>query len=409
MTPARRSRSGPTPAGGGTVTAREDLLVGLCADLVAAPSVNPPGDTRAVAAVVAGFLGAHGLAPQVVAARPDTPNLVAVCDSGRPGPHLVLNVHMDTMEPGDEAAWTVPPFRLTERQGRLYGLGMGNMKGAVAAMALAFAELAEHRDRWTGQVTFTAVSDEVVFGPSGAAHLLAARPELVGDGLLCGEGPGWMNLAVAEKGVLWLALSAEGPGGHASNAQRSATATTRLARLLVEVDALNDVVVALPEELAGADDDQRTRALTANVGTITGGTFVGQMARTARAEVDLRVPPGLSLDDVEGRVRDAAAGIPGTRVERLKGWEPNWVALDAPLTRAVADAATRVRGRAPTPVVRLPASDASRWRALGVPAVCYGPQPTYSAGVDDYAERRDVSDCAKIYALAAETFLAAGP
>jgi succinyl-diaminopimelate desuccinylase len=46
----------------------------------------------------------------------------------------------------------------------------------------------------------------------------------------------------------------------------------------------------------------------------------------------------------------------------------------------------------------LPGSDARRWRELGVPAVCYGPQPTLSAGVDDYANEQDVVDCAKIYA-----------
>ena len=49
-------------------------------------------------------------------------------------------------------------------------------------------------------------------------------------------------------------------------------------------------------------------------------------------------------------------------------------------------------------MVRLPGSDARRWRNLGVPAACYGPQPTLSAGVDDYANERDVLDCAKVYA-----------
>ena len=41
------------------------------------------------------------------------------------------------------------------------------------------------------------------------------------------------------------------------------------------------------------------------------------------------------------------------------------------------------------------------WGDLGVPAVCYGPQPTLSAGVDDYANEQDVIDCAKIYARTA--------
>ncbi|WP_431017095.1 hypothetical protein [Bradyrhizobium pachyrhizi] len=59
---------------------------------------------------------------------------------------------------------------------------------------------------------------------------------------------------------------------------------------------------------------------------------------------------------------------------------------------------SEVRGEAPRLVVR---SDAYHWRNKGVPAACFGPQPSLSAGVDDYANERDVADCAKIYALAA--------
>jgi succinyl-diaminopimelate desuccinylase len=82
----------------------------------------------------------------------------------------------------------------------------------------------------------------------------------------------------------------------------------------------------------------------------------------------------------------------------VKSWDANWTALDNLLVVELVTAATLVRGTAPPFVVRLPGSDARRWRELGVPAVCYGPQPTLSAGVDDYANEQDVVDCAKIYA-----------
>jgi len=393
---------------GEAVDAREGELVALCADLVAARSVNPPGDTRAAAAVVGRFLAGNGLVSETLAARPEMPNVVASVDGAGPGPHLVLNVHLDTMEPGDEAAWTVPPWRLTERDGRLYGLGMGNMKGAVAAMAVAFTLLAARREAWPGRVTLTAVADEVVFGPHGTAHLLAVRPDLVADGLLCGEGPGGMGLALAEKGVLWLRLSARADGGHASGAERGGTAVTRLAALIGAVDALNGRLAERPGDLADVARGAPGMALTANVGTVRGGTFVSQRAREAEAEVDLRLPPGLPADAVEAEVAALAAAVPGTAVTRLKGWDANWTGLDHPLVRAVSSAAEAVRGTAPDPVVRLPASDASRWRARGVPAVCYGPQPTLSAGVDDHADRRDVRDCAAVYAAAAVDFLTGG-
>jgi succinyl-diaminopimelate desuccinylase len=92
-------------------------------------------------------------------------------------------------------------------------------------------------------------------------------------------------------------------------------------------------------------------------------------------------------------------------VRRIKGWDANWTPPADPLPLAVAAAARVARGRDSPPVVRLPASDASRWRARGVPAVCFGPQPLLASGVDDYVEEQDVVDCAAIYARAAIAWL----
>ncbi len=385
---------------------REDL-VALCAALVAAPSVNPPGDTRAVAAVVADALRELGLRPRLEHHEPTMPSVLAAVDSGRPGPHLVLNVHLDTMPPGDESAWSVPVWRLTRRQGRLYGLGMGNMKGAVAAMVHALALLADNRAHWRGRVTFTAVSDEVVFGDNGAAFLLRSHPDLYGDALLCGEGPGFRRLALGEKGVLWLEVTATGPAGHSSSVRPGESASVRLARAVGRIDALTGSTGHLPPDLAALTDGAHDAGveLTANVGTLSAGTFVGQVATAGRAEVDLRLPPGITAGDAEELVRRAVADIPTVAVRRVKGWDPNWTAPDTALARAWRTASHAVGAGEPRYAIRLPASDASRWRRRGVPALCYGPQPTLSAGVDDHAEEDEVLACVSLYAVTALGFL----
>ena len=385
-------------------------LVGLCAAMVAAPSVNPPGDTRAVAAVVADYLRAHGADPELVAVDPLMPSVVAEARGREAGAHLVLNGHLDTMEPGDESLWTVPRYELTARDGRLYGLGMGNMIGAVAGLALTFRLLAADPGSWPGRLTFTAVSDECVFGDNGAAHLLGSRPEQVlGDALICGEGPGMQRLALAEKGVAWYEVVATADGGHSSRAREGGTASVRLAHALVALDNLNSTSATAPAGLDGlAPDDVEALRLSANAGTLAGGTFISQIATTATARIDVRVPPGISLSDLEADMDRRLAACDGVTWRRLKGWEANWSGLDVPFVAAFAQAAGDVRRTPPVVTVRLPASDASRWRARGVPAVCYGPQPTLSAGIDDYAEEQDVVDCAKTYAVAALRYLRSG-
>jgi succinyl-diaminopimelate desuccinylase len=147
--------------------------------------------------------------------------------------------------------------------------------------------------------------------------------------------------------------------------------------------------------------------LSVNVGRVQAGTFVGQIATAASAEVDLRLPPGLGADEAEAVVRDLLADLPGTTVSRTKGWDANGTAVGSPLVRHFATAVRQLRGTEPEYAVRLPASDASRWRARGVPALCYGPQPTLSAGVDDHAEEQEVLDCAVLYAATALAFLQA--
>ena len=389
------------------VDAERETLVYLCRRLVEAPSVNPPGDTRAAAEVVRAFLGARGIDCETLSGNDSKPSVVATCAGRSDGRHLVLNGHLDTIPPGDESDWSVPPFSLTPRDGRLYGLGMGNMKAAVAALTLAYAFLHRYRDRWRGRISLTAVPDETVFGPDGAAWLLEEHPWLLGDALICGEGPGGMNLALAEKGVLWLAIEASASPGQGMLSRRGSSATVRLARVVAELDAVNELRAAPPpsmEVLAGTGAEEGLR-MSVNTGRMEGGQLTSQVAVNARAEVDFRIPPGLTIADVERRVDDIVGGVEGVRWERIKGWEPNWTVPREAVARAVAAAAERVRGVRPASVVRLPASDGSRWRARGIPAICYGPQPELASGVDDYAVEQDVVDCVKVYAAAAVAYV----
>lgn len=389
-----------------TVAGLREQIVALCTDLVAAPSVNPPGDTRAVAEVVLQALTARGVTARSEFTDPAMPCVLADLDSGQPGPHLVLNVHLDTMPPGDEASWSVPVWQLTRTAGRLFGLGMGNMKGAVAAMITAAGLLAQRHD-WRGRITFAAVSDEVVFGDNGAAYLLRVHPELYGDGLICGEGPGFRRLAVGEKGVLWLDVTASGDAGHSSAVRSGTSAAARIAAAVGRIDAVTGQRGTMPAELAAltVTGQDTGLALTANIGTIVAGTFVGQIATRAHAEIDLRLPPGISMDAGEQAVRAAVADIDTVTVTRRKGWDANWTDPQSPLAKAWLRASQQVTGSAPELAIRLPASDASRWRQAGRAALCYGPQPTFSAGIDDYAEEDEVLNCAALYTLAALAFL----
>lgn len=387
------------------VRSMADQVVTLCADLVAAPSITPPGDTTEVAAVAASWLRTRGLPVATHSLRDDMPNLVVTVEGALPGPHVIFNGHLDTMGPGDADQWTVPLFELTKREGRLHGLGMGNMKGAVAAFCAAASIVAAERHQFAGSLTLTLVSDEVRFGDNGTAFLLDELPWLREGYVISGEGAGWMQPALAEKGVAWIDIEAEGPPGHSSAAQAGTTASARLAAAIVALDDLNTRHIEPPSGLASVIDELHPGSrIAVNTGTLAAGDARSMMAPRARAELDIRLPPGLGLEDLDALVASRLGGI-AVRWRRTRGWPANWTDGAHPLVRAVADALGAVRGEPATLTVRHPASDAMRWRRLGAPAVLLGPQPTLSAGIDDYAEEGDVLDCAATYATAALTLV----
>ncbi len=382
-------------------------LFDLCSDLVAARSVNPPGRTVEAAAIVEAFLGENGIVCETLANENTKPNIISQATGHSTGRHLILNGHLDTVSPGREEDWTVPPYQTTQSDEKIFGLGMGNMKAGVAALSLAFVWLSRNPQEWPGQISYTAVADETVFGPDGAGWLLAHQPGFRGDAVICGEGPGDMNLAIAEKGLGWVELTATALSGQGMLSTPASSAVTRLVEAISQIDQWNTIQVTPPDELKmlkphAGDHGFR---LSVNTGTIEGGHFISQVATQAKAEIDFRLPPGMSREDLDTRLERVCAEIEGLSFRHIKGWDPNWTAPGAAVCTAVAEAASRIRPVPPQPVVRLPASDASRWRAMGVPAVCFGPQPLLASGVDDFAFAGDIADCAKIYALAAVRYL----
>jgi succinyl-diaminopimelate desuccinylase len=383
-------------------------LAELCGLLVAAESPNPPGRTAGVAAVLRSFFISHAIESELVAANEATPNLVAVLGERDARPHVVLNAHMDTMQPGNVDAWSVPIFELTRKRGRWYGLGMGNMKGGLAAMAVATSVLNRYAPELRGRLSFTAVCDEVMFGARGTEFLLLQRPEFVGDFMISAEGPGYMHFAVAEKGLLWVDVEATGIAGHSSRAMKGETAVARLAAFLAELDSFNETYATLPSELAGVTGGEGNHGLRLSVstGVIEAGSVRSLIPPSASAKIDIRIPPGIYIPDLKQRLEELVTKNAGLRISFSKGWNASWASQESPLVFELAAAIEQVRGVAPQQVVRLPGSDARHWRDRGVPAVCYGPQPTLSAGVDDYVEEQDVLDCAKIYAITALKLMA---
>ena len=148
------------------------------------------------------------------------------------GPAILLTGHLDTVSPGDEGAWSVPPFSGEVREGRLYGRGAVDMKGAIAAQVAGAAQaLAELR----GTLLFAYVTHEETAEGLVLGRVLdrLPRPDLV----VLGE-PTDLRLGIGHRGRAVLRVEARGRTAHASMPELGDNAIQRLAIVLPKLLSL---------------------------------------------------------------------------------------------------------------------------------------------------------------------------
>ena len=196
------------------------FLLRAASALIAAPSENPPDDTREAADAACALLRAiPGVEVTVHTKVEPVRNVVAVLRGARPGRRLVLSGHLDTFPAGDAGRWSVPPFEATIRGDRLYGRGAADMKGGIAAAIAVLGALAQTRD-FAGELVIALAGDEESMGISGTQFLLDTVPAARGDLAIVPDAGSPAVIRFGEKGMVWLDLAAEGRAAHGAHVHR---------------------------------------------------------------------------------------------------------------------------------------------------------------------------------------------
>jgi putative selenium metabolism hydrolase len=162
-------------------------------------------------------------------------SLIGRIRGGRPGPTVLLDAHIDTVSVEDETEWSYPPFAGEIAQDRLFGRGASDMKGALAAMAIAATEFSQANNHaFPGSVCVSAVVCEELFEGLGARSVCQlVQPDYVVIGE-ASEG----NLKIGQRGRAEVVVETTGVPAHSANPQKGINAVTSMRKLLDEIDAL---------------------------------------------------------------------------------------------------------------------------------------------------------------------------
>ncbi|WP_135825402.1 M20 family metallopeptidase [Halorussus ruber] len=213
----------------------------------------------------------------------DAGNTVAVRDSGRVGPHVVLNTHIDTVPPH-------VPFERDESSGEIRGRGSCDAKGPLAAMLAAFLSSPPER----GRVTLAITPDEETDSTGAAALELTPDP----DAVIVGE-PTELDVCNAAKGRFQATVAVRGANAHAAEPESGVNAVRAAGDLLREASETPRTSGATASALDSFDDRKDRPDPSELLGdstlvptTIEGGTATNQVPAECSFVVDRRsIPP----------------------------------------------------------------------------------------------------------------------
>jgi acetylornithine deacetylase/succinyl-diaminopimelate desuccinylase-like protein len=354
----------------------------LVDDAIAAVSIPSfTGSEEPMAAWMQGAFTELGLEVQWQQVEDGRANVVGTWAGAGGGPTLMFNGHMDTSYSGREP-WLqgIPGFqpRGFERDGRICGLGISNMKGALCCYLAALRALRTADVRLRGDVIVAAVAGEIEKTQQGDAQGAEYRGYAAGSRYLVSHGgvadmcilgePTENKLVLAHFGTIWMRLSTKGPFVHTAFSSGRLEENS-IVRMRPVLDAVLEWLPRWEEEMS--HDGVRG---VANIGAVQGG-FGWRASRTPHRTdlfVDLRVPPNVPMAEARRKALDFGRSLEGVEAEVYVTAPGAEIDPAHPIVGALEAAHEEVFGARPERDVTRWFSDASVLTRYGIPTVNYG-------------------------------------
>ena len=372
----------------------------LLSRLIRSRSLNPPGDVRECAAIVAEELKARGLPAEIIEDKPGVANVVSHLEGQKSGKTVIWNGHFDVVTPGED--WEVDPFGGAYKDGFVYGRGSSDMKSGVAAMIVALGVLKKAGSPFKGRIVFQAVGDEETGSDAGTLCLIRRKIGAGADFAMVSE-PTNLSVAIGNRGLRWLEVTVKGRASHAGRPHLGANAIHAAARMISELERLtfkaHHPLFEVPRP-------------NLSVTMIQAGAKVNIIPERCSFSIDRRMMPGETSQSVQQEIEKvlrqfSSDGISSEVRITHEGWDPYAIDPSSPWVKALCETIQEVVGQFPQIKGKAGCTDASHLYHLGkIPSVCFGPGlENLAHAANERVALEKVVQAAKVYALSAVKLL----
>jgi acetylornithine deacetylase len=319
------------------------------------------------------------------------PHLVADWGRADDDRRLILAGHTDVVPA--EGEWETDPFLLVRRGDTLFGRGVCDMKGALAAYVGALRAVAGHVDLEQTPVSLVVTGDEELGSPRGMVPLLEAG-QVNGRWAVCGEPTG-LDVFTGNRGVGWLRVKITGRGGHAGLPHACDNPVWAAARA---VSALQ----ALPMSASDERFDPSTPSLTVTSMQVDGEPAINTIPDAVWLTIDRRLLPGeapdAAISQIESAMREAVVA-PFSWQLTVDQVCPPYIAAEGDALVDTMQRIVREVGRPGTLGTDSAADDSSWLGNAGISTVLCGPgAPEQAHTTGEHVDVAQIRDAIAIYA-----------
>ena len=342
----------------------------------------------AAANVLAEYLSGQGIDCRIDKWDQNRANFIAHVESSGQKQALLFAAHLDVVPPG-EAEWKTPPFDPTETNGRIYGRGAADMKGPMASLAAAIADVVKSGAKLKGDLIFAATAGEET-DSCGTKRFIEKEalslPKLAG---VVVPEPTEFDVVTAHRGMLWLEVTTIGKSAHGSMPHLGVNA----------IEMMNSLLNRLHDYKLPCTEHPLLGKCSVSVNEIHGGKAVNVVPDKCSIKIDIRTVPGQThqnvISDLEAICRELKQN--NSRFEAEIAKVKSVPALETDVDSTFVKSFCEVVGASETGAVGF-ATDGPFFARLGGPVVIFGPgKSDVCHKPDEYIDIADLEKGAELY------------